>query len=109
MTRGIHLFGGACYGILGNLSFAVYNNFNFISCLLLFCMLTFAVVYKIYKGYQYKKRVPIYDEMIESEDEYDEWVHRMSQINVGLEVIGLFIAIICMDWLGYQLGDHSIN
>jgi len=100
MAHAIHLYGGATYGLFGTLAYAVYCGFNFFSSLMIFCSLLLCVLWKTAKMYQDKKRIAMF---ADEEQENAEWVHFMSQINVGIEVAGLFPSALGLILLGYQM------
>ena len=103
MVRSNHVYGGATVGLFGTLSYAVYNAFNFVSSLLLFCGLLLAVIWKVGRYYQNRKRMEMF---VDEEQENEQWVHLMSQFNVGIEVGGLFISVVAMILLEYQLDEE---
>eukprot|EP01084_Bolivina_argentea_P242318 406547_1 len=96
----LHLFGAFCYGILGNLAFAMYNNWNWTANGLFFSTILILIVFRINRVVQSRGNV---DSNSQNED-YTKWVHNMSRVNIALEVVAISLSIIAMSALVYQFG-----
>merc|ERR1719319_21394 len=97
------------YGVAGCLSLCVWNGFDVVSVLLLVATLAVGAAWKSQMVY-YKRKENAYDLYTDLEREtaaHDLGVHRQSQINVGLEVLGLSISSLCMILAAYRMGDDS--
>ena len=97
----IHVFGAFCYAIIGNLAFAMFNEFNAISVCLMIGALSLLAAYRLNRLYQYRKNL----NKDQDKEQYEKWVHNMSRINIGVEVCGITFSVIGVCVMIYQLGE----
>eukprot|EP01083_Nonionella_stella_P028287 77908_1 len=94
----VHTFGAFCYAIIGNLAFALYNNFNFIGNCLFFLTISLLILYRVARKVQRERNLASVD------NKYEAWTHNMSRINIALEVSAIIPSAIAMCGVVYQFG-----
>eukprot|EP01084_Bolivina_argentea_P255637 430068_1 len=100
----IHTFGALNYAITGNLSYAMYNNFNISGCCLFTLTICVLIFYRVNRIYQYKRNFTNIDKV--DKVAYGKWVHNMSVVNIGLEIGAIIPSAIAMCGLIYQFGSE---
>ena len=95
----IHTFGAFCYAIIGNLAFAMYNEFDWKGSLLFILTVVALVFYRVNRRWQYSKNLGSVDK-----EGYERWVHNMSRLNIGWEISAIIPSAIAMCGLVYQFG-----
>eukprot|EP01083_Nonionella_stella_P028288 77910_1 len=95
----VHTFGAFCFLIIGNLAFTMYNGFHWMGNVLLASAIFVLILYFVVRMIEPQRN------LASADDKYEKWVHNMSRINIGLEVLSFVPCTIAWSAIMYQFGE----